>query len=156
MLLMVKKKWWKKMVDEFICETYLQHQTCSRCFSSTGLRIEQQRRRDCWKRLRQRLKEKRSRVRNPLLWNMGLTMWPILLSRYCFSSIALQFHSYVGFLFPINCPIKTSLQNKAQLVVIAHDVDPVELVVWLPALCRKMEIPYCIVKGKARLGAVIM
>ncbi|KAJ1424010.1 Ribosomal protein L7A/L8 [Sesbania bispinosa] len=43
-------------------------------------------------------------------------------------------------------------QNKAQLVVIAHDVDPIELVVWLPALCRKMEIPYCIVKGKARLG----
>ena len=46
-------------------------------------------------------------------------------------------------------------QNKAQLVIIAHDVDPIELVVWLPALCRKMEIPYCIVKGKARLGAVI-
>lgn len=46
------------------------------------------------------------------------------------------------------------LQNKAQLVVIAHDVDPIELVVWLPALCRKMEIPYCIVKGKARLGSV--
>ena len=39
-------------------------------------------------------------------------------------------------------------------MVIAHDVDPIELVVWLPALCRKMEIPYCIVKGKARLGAV--
>ena len=47
-----------------------------------------------------------------------------------------------------------SFQNKAQLVVIAHDVDPIELVVWLPALCRKMEIPYCIVKGKARLGSV--
>ncbi|RZC22746.1 60S ribosomal protein L7a-2 isoform B, partial [Glycine soja] len=47
-------------------------------------------------------------------------------------------------------------QNKAQLVVIAHDVDPIELVVWLPALCRKMEIPYCIVKGKARLGTVII
>ena len=39
------------------------------------------------------------------------------------------------------------LQNKARLVVIAHDVDPIELVVWLPALCRKMEVPYCIVKG---------
>lgn len=39
-------------------------------------------------------------------------------------------------------------------MVIAHDVDPIELVVWLPALCRKMEIPYCIVKGKARLGTV--
>ena len=38
--------------------------------------------------------------------------------------------------------------------MIAHDVDPIELVVWLPALCRKMEIPYCIVKGKARLGSV--
>lgn len=47
-------------------------------------------------------------------------------------------------------------QNKAQLVVIAHDVDPVELGVWLPALCRKMEIPYCVVKGKAHLGAVII
>ncbi|KAM7269426.1 hypothetical protein ACFE04_024923 [Oxalis oulophora] len=45
--------------------------------------------------------------------------------------------------------------NKAQLVVIAHDVDPIELVVWLPALCRKMEIPYCIVKGKSRLGAIV-
>ncbi|KAK4751479.1 hypothetical protein SAY87_004961 [Trapa incisa] len=46
-------------------------------------------------------------------------------------------------------------QNKAQLVVIAHDVDPIELVVWLPALCRKMEVPYCIVKGKARLGTIV-
>ena len=36
--------------------------------------------------------------------------------------------------------------GKAQLVVIAHDVDPIELVVWLPALCRKMGVPYCIVK----------
>lgn len=46
-------------------------------------------------------------------------------------------------------------QNKAQLVVIAHDVDPIELVVWLPALCRKMEVPYCIVKGKSRLGTIV-
>ena len=36
--------------------------------------------------------------------------------------------------------------GKAQLVVIAHDVDPIELVVWLPALCRKMNVPYVIVK----------
>jgi len=46
-------------------------------------------------------------------------------------------------------------QKKAQLVVIAHDVDPVELVVWLPSLCRKMGVPYVIVKGKARLGKVV-
>jgi large subunit ribosomal protein L7Ae len=45
--------------------------------------------------------------------------------------------------------------KKAKLVVIAHDVDPIELVVWLPALCRKMDVPYCIVKGKARLGHLI-
>lgn len=36
--------------------------------------------------------------------------------------------------------------GKAQLVVIAHDVDPIELVIWLPALCKKMNVPYVIVK----------
>jgi len=46
-------------------------------------------------------------------------------------------------------------QKKAQLVVIAHDVEPIELVIFLPALCRKMGVPYCIVKGKARLGRVV-
>jgi large subunit ribosomal protein L7Ae len=46
-------------------------------------------------------------------------------------------------------------QKKAKLVAIAHDVDPIELVVWLPALCRKMQVPYCIVKGKSRLGQVV-
>jgi len=46
-------------------------------------------------------------------------------------------------------------QKKAKLVVIAHDVDPIELVVWLPTLCRKVNVPYVIVKGKARLGAVV-
>ncbi|SCZ91009.1 BZ3500_MvSof-1268-A1-R1_Chr1-3g02472 [Microbotryum saponariae] len=45
--------------------------------------------------------------------------------------------------------------KKASLVIIADDVDPIELVVFLPALCRKMGIPYVIVKGKARLGAVV-
>jgi len=46
-------------------------------------------------------------------------------------------------------------QKKAKLVVIAHDVDPIELVLWLPTLCRKKGIPYVIVKGKARLGKVV-
>jgi large subunit ribosomal protein L7Ae len=45
--------------------------------------------------------------------------------------------------------------KKAKLVVIAHDVDPIDLVLWLPALCRKMDVPYVIVKGKARLGALV-
>lgn len=46
-------------------------------------------------------------------------------------------------------------QKKVNLVVIAHDVDPIEIVLFLPALCRKMQVPYCIVKGKARLGRVV-
>jgi large subunit ribosomal protein L7Ae len=46
-------------------------------------------------------------------------------------------------------------EKKAQLVIIAHDVEPIELVCWLPALCRKKDVPYCIIKGKARLGELV-
>lgn len=46
-------------------------------------------------------------------------------------------------------------QKKANLVIIAHDVDPIELVCWLPALCRKMDVPYCIIKSKSRLGKLV-
>lgn len=45
--------------------------------------------------------------------------------------------------------------KKAALVLIPNDVDPIELVVYLPALCRKMGVPYAIIKGKARLGTVV-
>jgi len=45
--------------------------------------------------------------------------------------------------------------KKVSLVAIAHDVNPIELVIWLPALCRKNGIPFCIVKGKARLGTLV-
>ena len=31
-------------------------------------------------------------------------------------------------------------------------VDPIELVVWLPAVCRKMGVPYLIVKARALLA----
>jgi len=59
----------------------------------------------------------------------------------------------------IKCGLKhvTTLieSKKAKLVVIAHDVDPIELVVWLPTLCRKMDVPFVIVKGKARLGYLV-
>lgn len=44
--------------------------------------------------------------------------------------------------------------KKAALVCIANDVDPLELVLWMPALCRKMKVPFMIVKDKARLGAL--
>jgi large subunit ribosomal protein L7Ae len=45
--------------------------------------------------------------------------------------------------------------GKAKLVVIAADVDPIEMVVWLPALCRKKDVTYCIVKSKAKLGELV-
>jgi len=57
--------------------------------------------------------------------------------------------------YGINEVTKAVEQKRAKLVVIAHDVDPVELIVWLPTLCRKMGIPYAVVKGKARLGAAV-
>lgn len=46
-------------------------------------------------------------------------------------------------------------QKRAKLVLIAHDVDPIEIVLCLPALCRKQGIPYCMVKGKANLGQLV-
>lgn len=45
--------------------------------------------------------------------------------------------------------------KKTSLVLIPNDVDPIELVIFLPALCRKMGVPFAIVKGKARLGTVV-
>jgi len=46
-------------------------------------------------------------------------------------------------------------EKKARLVVIANDVDPIETIVWLPQLCRRQEIPFCFIRGKARLGKLI-
>jgi large subunit ribosomal protein L7Ae len=52
--------------------------------------------------------------------------------------------------------VTTLVENKkARVVVIAHDIEPIELVVFLPALCRKMAVSYFITKGKARLGCLV-
>merc|ERR1712207_20953 len=52
--------------------------------------------------------------------------------------------------------VTTLVENKAaKLVIIAHDVEPIEMICWLPALCRKKDVPYCIIKGKGRLGALV-
>merc|ERR1719277_2891557 len=57
--------------------------------------------------------------------------------------------------FGINHVTDLIESKKAKLVIIAHDVDPIELVCWLPALCRKKDIPYCVVKSKSRLGQLV-
>lgn len=57
--------------------------------------------------------------------------------------------------FGLNHVVSLIENKKAKLVLIANDVDPIELVIFLPALCKKMGIPYAIVKGKARLGTLV-
>ncbi|KAH0507803.1 60S ribosomal protein L7a [Microtus ochrogaster] len=50
--------------------------------------------------------------------------------------------------------VTTLVENKkAQLVVITHEVDPIERVFFLHALCRKLRLLYCIIKRKAILGS---
>ncbi|KAH0521569.1 60S ribosomal protein L7a [Microtus ochrogaster] len=52
--------------------------------------------------------------------------------------------------------VTTLVENKkSQMVVIAHDIDPIELVVFLTALCRKIGVCYCIIKGKASLRRLV-
>ncbi|KAG0440917.1 60S ribosomal protein L7a [Dictyocoela muelleri] len=45
--------------------------------------------------------------------------------------------------------------GKAKLVLIACDVDPIEVVLFLPTLCKKMQIPYALVKSKYDLGKLV-
>ena len=35
------------------------------------------------------------------------------------------------------------------------DVDPIELVMWMPALCVKKNIPFVIFKSRSRLGSLV-
>jgi large subunit ribosomal protein L7Ae len=99
--------------------------------------------------------------KKPIVVKYGLNHVTYLIEQVWFQHFSVSL--LLGIVKVCNTSVATSndidwmfefVQNKAQLVVIAHDVDPIELVVWLPALCRKMEVPYCIVKGKARLGSV--
>jgi len=48
---------------------------------------------------------------------------------------------------------KVAERKQAQLVVIAEDVDPPEVVAHLPALCDEKEVPYVFVPSKRELGA---
>lgn len=57
--------------------------------------------------------------------------------------------------FGLNHVVSLIENKKAKLVLIANDVDPIELVIFLPALCKKLGVPYAIVKGKARLGTLV-
>jgi len=47
---------------------------------------------------------------------------------------------------------KSSERAEAKLVVMAEDVDPVEILVHIPMLCEEKRIPYVYVCKKQRLG----
>merc|ERR1711957_581496 len=56
--------------------------------------------------------------------------------------------------------VSTTLPNSLKTVppssfVIAHDVDPIEIMCFLPTLCRKKSVTYCFVRGKAALGRLV-
>ena len=57
--------------------------------------------------------------------------------------------------YGINNVTRLIERKKAKLVVVAHDVDPIEIVVWIPYLCKKLHVPFAIMKGKARLGQLV-
>mmetsp|Transcript_583 Transcript_583/g.1306 ORF Transcript_583/g.1306 Transcript_583/m.1306 type:complete len:201 (+) Transcript_583:467-1069(+) len=46
-------------------------------------------------------------------------------------------------------------KKKLMFVIIANDVNPIECIIWLPALCDAKKVPYVIVKDKSRLGKIV-
>lgn len=57
--------------------------------------------------------------------------------------------------FGLNQVTQLVENRQAKLVVISANCDPVELVCWLPQLCRATDTPFCIVKSQAALGKCV-
>ena len=55
----------------------------------------------------------------------------------------------------VNEATKSIERKTAKLVVIAKDVDPEEIVVHIPPLCKDMGIPYTFVNSKKELGNAV-
>ncbi|RPD69464.1 hypothetical protein L226DRAFT_423026, partial [Lentinus tigrinus ALCF2SS1-7] len=54
--------------------------------------------------------------------------------------------------YALNHTVALVQAKKPSLVVIAHDVDSIELVVFLPALFLEMDVPYGVVKHTSQRG----
>lgn len=54
----------------------------------------------------------------------------------------------------VNEVIKSIERGQAKFVVIAMDVDPPEIVAFLPTICDERKIPYMFVPSKKELGEV--
>lgn len=55
----------------------------------------------------------------------------------------------------INEIVKLIQRKKLSLVLIANNVDPIVVVLYLPSLCKKMGISYAIYDTKEELGAIV-
>ncbi|MCF2135627.1 MAG: 50S ribosomal protein L7Ae [Candidatus Thorarchaeota archaeon] len=55
----------------------------------------------------------------------------------------------------INETTKSIERGTAKLVLIAEDVEPPEVIMYLPGLCDDKKIPYIFVKGKKDIGAAV-
>jgi len=44
-------------------------------------------------------------------------------------------------------------RGKALFVIISYDVNPIEIIIWLPFLCKKYKVPFSIISNKKMLGS---
>nr|ADD24116.1 60S ribosomal protein L7a [Lepeophtheirus salmonis] len=51
--------------------------------------------------------------------------------------------------------VKLIESEKAKLVFIAADVDPIEIVLFVPSLCKFKNTSYCIIKNQKLLGSLV-
>lgn len=61
----------------------------------------------------------------------------------------------VSLQFGIRQIVQQIEKKKAKLVLIANNVDPIVVVLFLPSLCKKMGVSYAIFDTKERLGAMV-
>jgi U4/U6 small nuclear ribonucleoprotein SNU13 len=52
----------------------------------------------------------------------------------------------------VNELLKSITKSEVEVVILAADCDPLEVVMTLPSQCEEKNIPYCFVESKAALG----
>lgn len=52
----------------------------------------------------------------------------------------------------VNEVLKSITKSEVDLVIMAADCDPLEVVMTVPPICEEKSIPYCFVESKAVLG----
>ncbi|KAF8948015.1 60S ribosomal protein L8B [Haplosporangium gracile] len=57
--------------------------------------------------------------------------------------------------YGMNHIVALAEKQLGQLIAISDDIEPLEVLIWLPALCRTNIVPYAVVKGSARLGTLV-